>query len=160
MIAVEVAQSEAEMRKAAEAIENRDMSSKRRLRRKLNATLRLVVFLVLFVTAAFNIIVAGIFKSLWNYFNDRRMFSKFADTGVLQPSKKEAFLIPEKWRSTCSGDLNWLNRCLSITREERRRRDEKYELVGEWTESFFEVRRQLMMTMVPELMRISKAMSR
>jgi len=164
VIAVEVAQSEAEVRKAAEAIENRAISLKRRLRRNFNVTLRLVAFPVLFVTAAFhillNMIVTGIYNSFWNYFNDRRMFSQFADTGVLQPSKKESRLVSERWRSTCSGNFNWLNRRWPITQEERRRRDEKHVLVGEWTEFFFELRRQFMMTMVPKLMRISKAMSR
>ena len=164
VLALQEEESEAARRKAIEAIENRNLGLQRRWSRKINMCLRAAIFPILFLLAVIhmmlNMLTAALLASGWNYWNDRRMFSQFAEDGVLQPTKEESRRLAEKWRQVCSGNFSWLKRRCPITQEERRRQEQRHQLIGKWTDFIFECRRQFMMAMVPQVTQIGKSMTR
>ena len=101
-------------RKAMESLDNRNLALRRRVSRKLNIYLRTVAFPVIsglaIVHVLVNMLAAAVVDCTWNYYNDRRRFSQFAEDGVLQPTKEESRRLAEKWRQVCSGNFSWLKR--------------------------------------------------
>jgi hypothetical protein len=99
--------SQSERLGAEQTTEIRSMSWQHSLKRKSILSVRALVFPLLFLTAVshilLNVIIVMLLNSMLSYWMDERMFSKFAHTGHLQPTKKERSKLAQQWRNTCSG---------------------------------------------------------